>query len=48
MTLGGVGARQADNKTVAVDADDIGGVVTGRAGPKQAFVIAETTNLPTR
>ena len=32
MTLGGVGARQADNKTVAVDADDIGGVVTGLAG----------------
>ena len=49
VTLGGVGARQADNRTVAVDADDIGGVVTGARGPEAGvFVIAETTNLPTR
>ena len=49
VTLGGVGARQADNRTVAVDADDIGGVVTGPRGPEAGvFVIAETTNLPTR
>src|SRR4029434_10318898 len=47
--LGGVGARQADTRSVAVDADDIGGVVTGPRGPEAgAFVIAETTNLPTR
>src|SRR5215813_6819125 len=33
----------------AVDADDIGGVVTGARGPEAGvFVIAETRNLPTR
>ena len=49
VTLGGVGARQADTRAVAVDNDDIGGVVTGPRGPEAgAFVIAETTNLPTR
>jgi len=49
VTLGAVGARQADTKAVAIDADDIGGVVTGPKGPEAGvFVIAETTNLPTR
>jgi hypothetical protein len=44
LTLGGVGARQADPKAVALDADDIGGVVTGPKGPEAGvFVIAETT-----
>ena len=34
---------------VAIDADDIGGVVTGRTGPEAGvWVIAETTDLPTR
>src|SRR3954466_5516954 len=34
---------------VAVDADDIGGVVTGARGPEAgAWVIAETRALPTR
>ncbi|MGD8277658.1 MAG: carboxypeptidase-like regulatory domain-containing protein, partial [Gemmatimonadota bacterium] len=34
---------------VAVDADDIGGVVTGPNGPEAGvWVIAETTELPTR
>jgi hypothetical protein len=34
---------------VAVDSDDIGGVVTGARGPEAGvWVIAETTNLPTR
>jgi hypothetical protein len=34
---------------VAIDADDIGGVVTGPRGPEAGvWVIAETTNLPTR
>jgi hypothetical protein len=42
---GFVGQRQA----VAVDADDIGGVVTGPDGPEAGvWVIAETTNLPTK
>ena len=40
-----VGQRPA----VAVDADDIGGVVTGPRGPEAGvWVIAETTNLPTK
>ena len=34
---------------IAIDADDIGGVVTGRAGPEAGvWVIAETTELPTK
>jgi hypothetical protein len=40
-------SQQAD--TVAVDADDIGGVVTGANGPEAGvWVIAETTELPTK
>ncbi len=35
--------------TVAIDGDDIGGVVTGTRGPEAGvWVIAETTNLPTK
>src|SRR5205823_5322626 len=35
--------------TVAIDNDDIGGVVTGANGPEAGvWVIAETTDLPTR
>src|SRR3954452_8968213 len=37
------------NATIALDADDIGGTVTGARGPEAgAWVIAETTDLPTR
>jgi hypothetical protein len=40
---------QAPAGTVAVDNDDIGGVVTGPRGPEAGvWVIAETTDLPTR
>ncbi len=40
------GAQQA---AVAIDNDDIGGVVTGAGGPEAGvWVIAETTDLPTR
>ena len=40
-----IGQRPA----VAIDADDIGGVVTGPKGPEAGvWVIAETTNLPTK
>jgi len=43
-----VDARQAA-ETVRIDADDIGGVVTGNKGPEAGvWVIAETTDLPTR
>src|SRR5262245_32286062 len=42
-----LGAQQA--ATVAIDNDDIGGVVTGPNGPEAGvWVIAETTDLPTR
>ena len=38
----------AAQATVAVDADDIGGVVTGARGPEAGvWVIAESTTLPT-
>ena len=41
-------AQQAP-PAVAIDADDIGGVVTGPNGPEAGvWVIAETTDLPTR
>jgi hypothetical protein len=49
VALGGVGAGQAPSRPVAVDGDDIGGVVTGPRGPEAGvWVIAETTGLPTR
>ena len=42
-------AGQAPAGTVAVDADDIGGVVTGAQGPEAGvWVIAETRDTPTR
>jgi hypothetical protein len=46
--LARVSARQA-GETVAIDNDDIGGVVTGARGPEAGvWVIAETTDLPTK
>jgi hypothetical protein len=44
------GARQQPSaQAVAIDKDDIGGVVTGPKGPEAGvWVIAETTQLPTR
>ena len=39
----------AQQAAVAIDNDDIGGVVTGSSGPEAGvWVIAETTDLPTR
>ena len=44
-----IDAGQATGDTVPVDADDIGGVVTGPNGPEAGvWVIAETTDLPTK
>ncbi|MBM3819373.1 MAG: carboxypeptidase regulatory-like domain-containing protein [Acidimicrobiia bacterium] len=44
-----VSARQAARAAVAIDGDDIGGVVTGARGPEAGvWVIAETSELPTR
>ena len=34
LTIGAAGARQESTATVAVDGDDIGGVVTGPKGPE--------------
>ena len=40
---------QAEANRVAIDADDIGGVVTSSKGPEAGvWVIAETTELPTK
>jgi hypothetical protein len=44
-----LGGGQAPARPIAIDGDDIGGVVTGPKGPEAGvWVIAETTNLPTR
>jgi len=42
-------AQQPSKETVRVDPSDIGGVVTSSKGPEAGvWVIAETTDLPTR
>ena len=42
-------AANAQQAAVAIDNDDIGGVVRGPAGPEAGvWVIAETTELPTK
>src|SRR5262245_29814126 len=42
-------AQQGGGAAVQIDGDDIGGVVTGPAGPEAGvWVIAETTDLPTK
>lgn len=42
-------AQRATAPAIAFDADDIGGTVTGPAGPEAGvWVIAETTDLPTK
>src|ERR671931_1558565 len=44
-----LGAQQAPTPMVAIDNDDIGGVVRGPNGPEAGvWVIAETTELPTK
>src|SRR5262249_59122946 len=46
-SVSGLAAQQAP--AVALDNDDIGGVVTGANGPEAGvWVIAETNDLPTR
>src|SRR6516225_6047813 len=47
-SLAGVRAGQGGGGAVAIDNDDIGGVVTGQRGPEAGvWVIAETRDLPT-
>jgi hypothetical protein len=49
VALAGTSARQQGGQAVAIDGDDLGGVVTGPKGPEAGvWVIAETTELPTR
>src|SRR6266545_7741247 len=51
VAASGIGgsARQSAVEAVRIDADDIGGVVTGPKGPEAGvWVIAETTGLPTK
>src|SRR5881628_2541903 len=44
-----VDAQQRSGATVAIDPDDIGGVVTSAKGPEAGvWVIAETSDLPTK
>src|SRR5690242_21879091 len=44
-----LGAQQAPTQAVAIDNDDIGGVVRGPNGPEAGvWVIAETADLPTK
>ena len=48
-SLAGLRAGQVATGAVAIDNDDIGGVVTGPRGPEAGvWVIAETRDLPTR
>ena len=45
----GATAVQQGGETVAIDADDLGGVVSSSRGPEAGvWVIAETTDLPTK
>ena len=45
----GIGAVQLTGEAVRIDADDIGGVVSGPRGPEAGvWVIAETRDLPTK
>src|SRR5437660_6364097 len=49
FSLVGVQSQTTPQATVAVDPDDIGGVVTGARGPEAGvWVIAETRDTPTR
>src|SRR5437762_13463079 len=48
-SLAWVNAQQRGGATVAIDPDDIGGVVTSSKGPEAGvWVIAETSELPTK
>ena len=49
VLLAGVPSHIKAQNAVAIDADDIGGVVTGASGPEAGvWVIAETADLPTK
>lgn len=49
VSLIGADAQQRDAVAVAIDGDDIGGIVTSEEGPEAGvWVIAETNDLPTK
>src|SRR5262245_44118864 len=49
VSLRSARSGQAGTPAIALDADDVGGVVTGPKGPEAGvWVIAETTDLPTK
>jgi hypothetical protein len=49
ITMTALFARQPQGTPVAVDKDDLGGIVTSAKGPEAGvWVIAETTELPTK
>jgi hypothetical protein len=49
LAIPSIAANAQQAAAVAIDSDDIGGVVTGPNGPEAGvWVIAETTDLPTR
>src|SRR5262244_2882746 len=49
ISLTAVHSQTTPQANVAIDNDDIGGVVTGPRGPEAGvWVIAETTDLPTK
>jgi hypothetical protein len=49
VSFGWVNAQQSSGAAVALDADDIGGLVTSSKGPEAGvWVIAETTDLPAK
>ena len=49
ISLVRLSASQVTNGAISIDGDDIGGVVTSAKGPEAGvWVIAETTDLPTR
>jgi hypothetical protein len=46
--VSGTRAAQTTGEAIAIDNDDLAGVVTGPSGPEAGvWVIAETTDLPT-
>ncbi len=48
-SLAGTNAFQSRTSAVAVDKDDVGGIVTGPRGPEAGvWVVAETNDLPTK
>jgi hypothetical protein len=49
ISLAGVQGQGTPQAVVAIDGDDIGGVVTGPRGPEAGvWVVAETLETPTR